>query len=101
MYQCPRCKSDRIHFSRTRSKWEGWRKQITGKRPYRCPDCLWRGWDPDPRPGFTSGEFAAASRAIGPNATRSMLVGDERRATNVDLRQIDQAFHGVRNTVRD
>lgn len=46
MAHCPSCKSDRLRRSRTRSRWERWRKEITGRRPYRCLSCNWRGWLP-------------------------------------------------------
>lgn len=46
MSHCPKCQSDNIRRSRTRSRWERWRKEITGKRPYRCRACNWRGWLP-------------------------------------------------------
>jgi hypothetical protein len=42
--RCPNCDSADIHRSRTSSRWERWRRQITGKRPYRCHRCKWRGW---------------------------------------------------------
>ena len=46
MSHCPNCQSDDIRRSRTRTRWERWRKEITGKRPYRCRGCNWRGWLP-------------------------------------------------------
>ena len=33
-----------LRRSPTRNRWERWRKEITGKRPYRCRACQWRGW---------------------------------------------------------
>ena len=47
MRTCPKCESEDIHRSHTRSTWESWRKKITGKRPYRCHACGWRGWGLD------------------------------------------------------
>ncbi len=44
MHQCPRCRSQEIHRSRTRSIWEGFRKELTGRRLYRCRACGCRGW---------------------------------------------------------
>ena len=41
MQTCPRCKSAKLQRSRSRSKWEVWRKEITHKRPFRCADCGW------------------------------------------------------------
>ena len=46
MSHCPNCKSDDIRRSRTQTRWERWRKEITGKRPYRCRGCNWRWWLP-------------------------------------------------------
>ena len=47
MHICPKCESEDIHRSHTRSTWEAWRKAITARRPYRCLACDWRGWGPD------------------------------------------------------
>jgi len=41
---CPKCHSTNLRRSRTRNRWERWRKEVTGKRPYRCRACQWRGW---------------------------------------------------------
>jgi hypothetical protein len=41
---CPKCNSKDLRLSHTRSRWERWRRDITGKRPYRCRACQWRGW---------------------------------------------------------
>ena len=43
-YTCPHCNSQRVHRSHARSRVEEWRKTISGKRPYRCFECNWRGW---------------------------------------------------------
>src|SRR5438067_76218 len=47
MRKCPKCKSLDVHQSRAKTRWEAWRKRITGRRPYRCRACRWRGWGPD------------------------------------------------------
>lgn len=44
MPHCPKCHSTNLRRSPTRNRWERWRKEITGKRPYRCRACQWRGW---------------------------------------------------------
>jgi hypothetical protein len=51
--KCPKCQSEDIHRSRSRTTWEVWRKEITGKRPYRCENCDHRWWTSDlgPRHG--------------------------------------------------
>jgi hypothetical protein len=64
VYVCPRCKSDRVYRSRTRSGWERWRRQITLKAPFRCQTCGRRFWCPDPGPWFSREEIDAANRAI-------------------------------------
>ncbi|HOC19354.1 MAG TPA: hypothetical protein PKK95_13865 [Vicinamibacterales bacterium] len=41
---CPKCRSTRIHRSRSRGWFERFRKGFTNKRPHRCHACGWRGW---------------------------------------------------------
>lgn len=65
--QCPKCQSLSVHRSRSRNPWERWRKEITGKRPYRCADCGWRGWAPDQEPSFSDEERSAAERTVTPD----------------------------------
>jgi predicted RNA-binding Zn-ribbon protein involved in translation (DUF1610 family) len=43
---CPQCGSFTLFRSRHRDWKEALRKQLTGKRPYRCHKCRWRGWLP-------------------------------------------------------
>jgi hypothetical protein len=40
---CPRCRGA-AHRSRTRSWFERLRRRVTGRVPYRCRRCNWRGW---------------------------------------------------------
>ena len=40
---CPSC-SKQIHRSRVRNRWEEIRRLFTGRRPFRCHGCNWRGW---------------------------------------------------------
>jgi hypothetical protein len=92
MHQCPRCRSQKIHASRTRSGWEAWRKQVTGKRPYRCSSCGWRGWAKDSGPQFSAAEIEASSRAIAPdppNLKETLLAREKRQTNDVDLRKLD------------
>jgi hypothetical protein len=42
--RCPKCNSEDVRLSRTRNRWERWRRDISGRRPYRCRACNWRGW---------------------------------------------------------
>lgn len=65
--QCPKCMSA-LHRSRAKSQWERWRQQITGKRPYRCRDCGWRGWGPDIGPRFEGKNIERALSAMTPGS---------------------------------
>jgi len=47
---CPRC-NGAVHHSRTRSWLERLRRSITGRVPFRCPACGWRGWRHEVIPG--------------------------------------------------
>lgn len=90
--QCPQCKSESAHRSRSRSRWERWRKEITGKRPYRCPDCGWRGWAPDEGPQFSDVERAVAERALAPeppNLAGTALARDNNPPREIDLDSLD------------
>ena len=78
MHHCPKCKSNDIHRSRAKSKWEGWRKKITGRRPFRCRACGWRGWGVDF--GQTFGER---------NLKDADLLHDERRRRDINLNALD------------
>jgi hypothetical protein len=86
MPTCPKCKSDRAHRSRSRSRWERWRKQITGKMAFRCPDCGWRGWAFD-----TDSAIVAAAAPVSipepPNLQASALARTER--AEIRLEELD------------
>jgi len=41
---CPSCTDGALTRSRTRTRAERLRKQVTGLRLYRCSHCGWRGW---------------------------------------------------------
>ncbi len=43
MDSCPKCRSRKVHRSRTRSGLERLRRTLTGKAPFRCGECGWRG----------------------------------------------------------
>jgi hypothetical protein len=87
---CPKCQSTNLRRSPTRNRWERWRKEITGRRPYRCRACQWRGWlaaalaDIDPL------------RANGPATIpeppnlRGTLLARQRRRSRLDLKDLDQ-----------
>ena len=44
---CPTCHSS-THRSRSRSWVERVRRQVTGRAPFRCSACGWRGWRVEP-----------------------------------------------------
>jgi hypothetical protein len=92
MLACPKCKSAHVHRSRTKSRWEAWRKDITGKRPYRCRACGWRGWAIDSGPKFGDIEKELAERALAPeppNLKGIVLSREESRGTDVSLAELD------------
>jgi hypothetical protein len=92
MHQCPRCKSGDLRRSRARSKWEAWRKQITGKRLFRCGACRWRGWGIDEGPRFADAEREAAERAVAPDAPNlvgTLLAPEPKRRAEVNLKALD------------
>lgn len=41
---CPHCNAPALRRSHTHSRFEVRRKEISGKRPFRCHVCSWRGW---------------------------------------------------------
>jgi predicted RNA-binding Zn-ribbon protein involved in translation (DUF1610 family) len=41
---CPNCGEYTLFRSRHKDWKEALRKKLTGKRPYRCHKCRWRGW---------------------------------------------------------
>ncbi len=92
MSHCPNCNSDSIRRSRTRNRWERWRKEITGMRPYRCRECNWRGWRPI-GVGDTLDAKAQARRdaADPPNLRGTALVRSDPHV-RFDVKQLD-AFH--------
>jgi len=89
--QCPKCQSN-AHRSRSRSRWEQWRKGITGKRPYRCSACGVRFWAPDEGPTFSDDTRAIADRILAPdppNLAGAATVRDDPALEEVDLRELD------------
>lgn len=92
MHHCPKCKSGDIRRSRARSKWEAWRKQITGKRLFHCTACHWRGWGIDESPRFDDAEREAAERAlapVAPNLQGTVLAPQPKRTAEIDLKALD------------
>lgn len=92
MPHCPKCHSTSLRRSPTRNRWERWRKEITGKRPYRCRACQWRGWK---RIGIVEDELLSAqARAEAPdppNLKGTFLARPDPRL-QLDLKELDR-FH--------
>jgi len=65
---------------------------LTGKRPYRCSSCGWRGWAKDSGPRFSPDQIEASSRAIAsdpPNLKETLLAREKRQPNDVDLSKLD------------
>lgn len=93
MSHCPKCKSENLRRSRTRSRWERWRKEITGRRPYRCRACNWRGWLPiGVADTVEAREQARRKAADPPNLRGTALARTDPRLT-FDVKQLD-TLHG-------
>ena len=93
MHQCPKCNSIDVHRSRAKSAWESVRRDITGKRPFRCRACGWRGWgiDQGPRPGDVQRELAGGALAPDPSSLTGTAPGrDTRRHRGIDLAELDK-----------
>lgn len=93
MQLCPKCHSKDIHRSRAKSRWEHWRKNLTGKRPFRCRACKWRGWGVDPGPTFTQAEIDRATRAIAPEPPnlKGTALAVKSAAREIDLKALDHS----------
>ena len=94
MLKCPKCASTDVILSRTRGRWEVWRRQITHKRPYRCRTCSWRGWGVDMGPIFPEQSMQEAANAIAPAPPDLSGTGftlDEAREP-LDVRKLDVAI---------
>ena len=92
MERCPKCKAGAVRLSRTKSSWEKWRKALTGKRPFRCRLCAWRGWGLDHGPQFGEAERLAAERAVAPdppNLAGTVLAAEPKRTLEVNLKALD------------
>ena len=74
---CPSCGSTRVYPSRLRNLLERIRQEMTGKQPYRCHNCEWRGWCTVP------------AHAEGPNAQPEDL-RTGRSAAPVSQKDLDQ-----------
>jgi hypothetical protein len=92
MQHCPVCKSADIQRSRSRSRWERWRKEITEKRPFRCQACGWRGWGFDTGPNLGDIERQGAARSLAPqppNLRNLSAWGEPARPRLLALKALD------------
>jgi len=104
MQKCPKCGSEVVHRSRTRNQWELWRKEITGKRPYRCHACDWRGWDVDRGPQFDQDEIEIATEALAPdppNLKGTSFARPDPPSVQLDLEKLDTLSPIVRRRRAD
>lgn len=93
MSHCPHCKSDNIRRSRTRSRWERLRKEITRRRPYRCRECNWRGWMPIGLGDMLDAKAQAREAADPPNL-RGTALARSNPQLSFDVKRLDE-FHAV------
>ena len=104
MQACRKCNSHDVHRSRAKSKLEHWRKELTGKRPFRCRACGWRGWGVDPGPAFTKEELDQASRAMAsepPNLAGTALGPTQSIASEINLGALDAVIVAGENPVQE
>ena len=93
MGHCPKCRSENLVRSRCKTRWERWRKQITGKRLYRCRACGWRGWH------LNIGAMLAGShqsRVFDPPNLKGTMLAREDSRLQFDLKTLDE-FDRVRD----
>ena len=69
--------------SRSKNRWELWRKEITRKRPFRCRRCAWRGWALD------DGTFRRDGAAIRARAPEGPVLKETPFARNDKLKVVD------------
>jgi hypothetical protein len=88
---CPKCHSTSLRRSPTRNRWERWRKEITGKRPYRCRACQWRGWKRIGTSEELQSPQARPDAPDPPNLKGTLLARSDPRL-QLDLKELDR-FH--------
>lgn len=66
---------------------------MTGKRPYRCKACAWRGWGVDVGPKFRGHDVEIATRALvteTPNFNLAdTVLAREEKPEEIDLKPLD------------
>jgi hypothetical protein len=96
VFPCPACGSHNTHRSRLKGKWESWRQRVTGKRPYRCRVCHWRGWGVDRGGRRIVGE---ADEREPPSLDSISLPGRD-LAPDVDLAALDAIAFAVEERMK-
>jgi hypothetical protein len=90
---CEKCGCEALERSRSRSRFETWRQRWTGKKPFRCHNCGWRGWRFDPGPKFTPEVLETAERAMAPEPPSSfedvMPLGDDTPNRDLNLNELE------------
>jgi len=89
---CPDCNSTNLRRSATRNRWERWRKEITGKRPYRCRACRWRGWKPAGIVDSVRQSTDVRPAAPDPPNLKGTLLARPDPRLSLDLKELDR-FH--------
>lgn len=90
MPHCPKCHSTNLRRSPTRNRWERWRKEITGKRPYRCRACQWRGWKPIGIVDDESSPSSARAAAPDPPNLKGTVLARSDRRIEFDVKDLDR-----------
>ena len=93
---CPNCNSKDLRLSHTRNRWERFRRDITGKRPYRCRACQWRGWR---KTGLVEDEPTSTLRMKvpdPPNLRGTALARPDSDTRRINLKDLDK-FHAIQD----
>jgi hypothetical protein len=66
---------------------------MTGKRPYRCKGCAWRGWGVDSGPKFHGHDVEIAAQALAPEPpnldSADTVLAREEKPEEIDLKQLE------------
>ena len=94
MSHCPKCNSKDLRRSQTRSRWEQWRKAVTGKRPYRCRTCQWRGWKKVAVDDQDAPTYMRLKVPDPPNLRGTALARPDSDTRKINLKDLDR-FHST------
>jgi hypothetical protein len=81
---CPACGSGQMRPLPTRTKWELWRRTLTGKRLFRCSDCKRHSWTLDQGPTHRGPVYLPE-----PGEPGAIGLGQDRRSS-LDLTTLDR-----------